>query len=413
MGGNGQLVFRAKRPSVGVKRAERSEAGFRRGLVRFVFILPVVGDARQSLRIKLLKREGVREDIFAFRRAYYDSSLESARLKVLGTLRHGRYLRRMFAYLTAIGTIRRGVREADAVYVYGLDLAVLAWISSRMLRPGPKLVLELLDIRGILTKRGILPSMARALQGFIIPRVDMLIVPTEAFVSEYLRKVVGVKVRRWMVIENKLDADSIPERTTERGRSGQVRKDGSIKIGYFGLLRCDRSLDVLMSLAARGGGDYTIDLRGFIMTPGYSEETLRERNYVTYGGPYKGDSELPELYNRVDMVWACYPFGEGRVGNWIWARTNRFYASCFFMKPIIAAEGSADAVEVTRWGIGAVVDLSDTAGCVRQLMGITRQDIRRWHRNLRKVPRDRYLYGSEHKELIKQICTAPHVGVSH
>ena len=125
---------------------------------------------------------------------------------------------------------------------------------------------------------------------------------------------------------------------------------------------------------------------------------------ITYNGEFMWPVDLEKMYCSVDVVWGCYPYGDSAPGNWQWAKTNRFYESCFFRKPLITLLNSADAAVVSKLNIGFSVDLSDINKTVEFLMSkLSKEYLASLTNNLGQVPEQSYLYMDDHDRLIKSI----------
>jgi succinoglycan biosynthesis protein ExoL len=156
------------------------------------------------------------------------------------------------------------------------------------------------------------------------------------------------------------------------------------------------------ALALERPDDVEIVVAGYIQDflhslniPGRIEELAN----VTYLGEFRSPDDLPSLYSDIDILWGCYPYPDSDDHNWRWARTNRFYESCFYQKPIIALRDSGDALVVEQHDIGPIVHGPDIGTAVEALSKITRDDLTRWQENISKLPRDVYVYTHEGEEL--------------
>jgi succinoglycan biosynthesis protein ExoL len=124
---------------------------------------------------------------------------------------------------------------------------------------------------------------------------------------------------------------------------------------------------------------------------------------VEYRGEYRSPVDLPGLYGDVDLVWACYPGPEVVDPDERWAlrvcRSNRFYESCYFARPLISLAGSGDGDEVERHEIGLVINDQEPSAVCAALAAISNQDLARWGANLARLPRSVFLYTSEQETL--------------
>ena len=121
---------------------------------------------------------------------------------------------------------------------------------------------------------------------------------------------------------------------------------------------------------------------------------------VVNEGPYVVPDDLSEMYNSVDMVWACYPYQGKEAGNWCWARTIRFYESCYFKKPVFVQTGTEDCKTVEQYGIGACLDLENIDGTVDYILSLSDDEISKWKKSMNELPENVYMHSDEHEKLI-------------
>jgi succinoglycan biosynthesis protein ExoL len=97
------------------------------------------------------------------------------------------------------------------------------------------------------------------------------------------------------------------------------------RIGWFGAIRCAKSLQILTDFAARMDGKVEIVLRG---RPAYSEfadfdAQVAAAPYVEFLGSYRNPEDLSEIYRDVQFTWAIDFFEEGLNSDWL--LPNRLY----------------------------------------------------------------------------------------
>jgi len=369
--------------------------------MRILFLLPSLNAsaARQILRIELLSEAGATVHMVAFTRSEDRYAKHPALAASLGEIANGDYLRRIPLYLKSIYIIRNQARSAECIITYGIDLTLLAWLSTLGTSKTIPIVLDLLDIRGALLRPTILGKILRAVQRFIIAKIRLLIVSSPQFVTEYLEKREHLEVGQWQVIENKvdirqLDGYSMPPPCLD---------NGPLTIGYFGILRCQRSLDILLRAVERSRGGINLYIRGIATGLIHDLESLSQLPNVIYGGPYRNPQDLAEIYGACDLIWACYPYSEELTGNWCWARTNRFYEACFFHRPPICNIGTQDAVTAVEKRIGLTIDLDFPDQCIEKLVTITQAEVRERHLCLRGLPKQFSAYTDEHNNLYTKL----------
>jgi succinoglycan biosynthesis protein ExoL len=368
--------------------------------MKILVLLPLLGHPRDSKRIAMLQEEGAEVVVSAFEREYHKGRLPNCEINTIGKLEHGKYLNRIFTFFNSIPKVRKHVRNSDIIYCSGPDMAYLAIIASIGLKK--PVVLEIGDIREIQVKKSLIGTIYRKVDYYFTNKCALLVSTSNAFINEYYKKWIDVKVDA-IIIENKVDY-----RLEKRPRNEQndnnpealFSKNRPFKIGYFGLLRDLWSLEILESLAKSNEIYIEIVLAGIPMDSTKTAlNNLIKYDSVSYLGEYKSPIDLPKLYNNVDMVWACYP--EIREDDWNlkWARPNRFYESCFYGVPIFSRKGCQDAVEVSKFNIGMIVNETDANDVIERISKITVNDLNQWKKNMLELPQKVYLYTTESKEL--------------
>ena len=143
------------------------------------------------------------------------------------------------------------------------------------------------------------------------------------------------------------------------------------RIGWFGNLRCQRSLAYLAELASRMDGLVEIDLRGSIALPLQEMigDALSRSPHMRFHGRYTHE-ELHDHYAAVHFAWAIDFYEAGLNSEWL--LPNRLYEGCAFGAiPIAMAE-----VETGRWlkthAIGVCLDEMEDAEAQLATMSVER-----------------------------------------
>ncbi|MDH3614641.1 MAG: hypothetical protein OES10_15350 [Gammaproteobacteria bacterium] len=372
--------------------------------VNILSALPLVGHPRDSKRISMLKQAGFCVEAVAFNRPYHSGRLPDCQVGSLGDIESGRYIRRLLKMVRVLPTVRRAMRRNDVVYASGPDMALLALVAGLGLRK--PVVLEVGDIREVQLLAGIFGRLIRWLDKRLLNRCALLVVTAPKFLDVYYREWLNSPIPA-IVIENKLEADFADKASAPAMRdSGRVRTDAdrrSLRIGYFGGLRCEWSWSVLRDLAVVRPADVEIILAGYPMNPRNLPDEVTKYDNIEYLGEYRSPQDLPSLYAQIDLVWACYQHIGPNDWNLRWARPNRFYESCLFGKPLVSRAGSCDAGEVERFNIGLVIAEEGIDPVVKRIAAITTEDLDTWTRNVTALPRSVYVYTSEVDQLAKEI----------
>jgi len=369
---------------------------------KILSVLPLLGHPRDSKRITMLQQAGFAVEAVAFEREHHSGRLPDCPVERLVKIAHGHYLQRAIKIITVLPAIRRAIRRNHIVYTSGPDMALTALIAGLGL--GRPVILEVGDIQRAQVSSGFRGRLTRLLERHTVNAIRLLVVTAPGLVDGYYRKWLKTKTPA-LVLENKLEE---PEAGADYNEvcvrlEGTPLVDNPLRIGYFGVLRCDWSWRVLEAIALSRPSEVEIVVAGYPISPVDIPARAEKLDNVKYLGEYRSPQDLPKLYGNIDLVWACYPPPEVSDPNWRWAqsmcRSNRFYDSCFFKKPIISVVGSGDASEVERYDIGMIISDQRAEAVVDALSGISLDDLARWQENLSMIPREVYMYTTETDEL--------------
>ncbi|MBM4052684.1 MAG: glycosyltransferase family 4 protein [Planctomycetes bacterium] len=375
--------------------------------LRMLSLLPVLGHPRDSKRISMLQSEGFEVRAAAFERDYHTGRLPTCPIERLGRISHGRYLSRLGRMMCALPRLRRLIRRSDACYASGPDMALMGLIAGLGL--GKPMVLEVGDLRRIQVSPGMSGKVMRLVDRWIINRCALLVSTASGFAHGYYRDRLHSRTPV-LLIENKLD-HAASRALRELPPAPPPRAGGAkIRIGWFGVLRCPWSLDVLRHLVQRHGERFEVIIAGHVLDPANLAEVAANTPGMSYVGEYRSPDDLPSLYGSVDMVWTVYPGPEVTDPAWRWAllvsRSNRFYESCFFGRPIITMADSGDGEEVARREIGLCLDSQDLDSIASTLSRIDTAQLQSWFEALRRLPESAHSATFESLELARTIRQA-------
>lgn len=88
----------------------------------------------------------------------------------------------------------------------------------------------------------------------------------------------------------------------------------------------------------------------------------KKYNNVKYFGPFKNPDDLSKIYNKIDIVVACY---ETQNLNERIAEPNKLYESLFFKKPIIVSENTYLSEKVKRLDCGYIINAYDNESIIK------------------------------------------------
>ena len=323
--------------------------------VKVTYFAHDLSDPSVKRRIRMLVAGGAEVRLIGFRRSTETSAIvEQLPAKDLGRTADGKLMRRALSISHALATLDRhadDVRDADVVLARNLEMLVLASRARKLYAPTASLVYECLDIHRMLLSHGISGSIIRSLQARLWQEVDLLVTSSPAFICNYFMPNAFPAPTR--LVENKvvlLDSD--------RATASIIRPPPGPpwRIGWFGAIRCRKSLKLLSALAQVSGGAIEIVLRGRpseSVFPNFPAD-IANLPQVRFAGPYRNPDDLAAIYGEVHFAWAVDYYESGQNSTWL--LPNRIYEASLYGAVPIALRN----VETGRWllqrGVGVTFD---------------------------------------------------------
>lgn len=327
------------------------------------------------LRIGSFLRAGVDLTAFTFRRHKFNTDFQPQWRNVhLGATRDRNYLRRVPALLRAVWTLwqhRETIRKADFIYCRNIDLLALGLVARRIAGRKPLLVYEVEDVQEVFFKRTLSGRIFRKIEAWALRRTDLLVPLSPGFLHGYFEPVHGYDGPSY-VLENRIQPADLSKNETPAGRLWEPITDRWV-IGWFGTLRCPKSMKILEAIADRMGDRVEIYTRGYPTETGieaYRDVVERHPNW-TYDGEYTIPHDLEAMYGRVHFSW-CLDFLD-EDGNSPLLLACRMYQGSYFGAVPLVVKGW----EMDRWltphGFGHAFEAPYVDSICEFLEGITQE----------------------------------------
>jgi succinoglycan biosynthesis protein ExoL len=360
-----------------------------------LFFCPDVTDASTLKRVQQFMDFGYRVTVFGFRRERYNTAYQPPWPNIpLGFTSDARYWHRVRALLRAIPALfahRAALRRAAVFYARNIDQLLLALLGRLITLSRAPVVYEVLDIPPILMRRGVVPTLLRAIERWCLRRTSLLVLSSPGFHRNYYAAVQRYR-GEWFLLENKLHPSiSSPRpavrRAAEHGRPWVV--------GYFGLIRGESTFALMTRLAERLQGRILFKFGGILTTVDQAkfDEVLRRCPNIVYGGPYLPQQDLENLYRDVDFTWALDL--EHTDHNSRWLMPCRFYEAGYFGIPCLAVHGFEVGKTIEKHRIGWTFDAPLEESLIRFFEQLTPADYEHIRGRLRTVPRSMFVAGDD------------------
>jgi succinoglycan biosynthesis protein ExoL len=349
-------------------------------------------DAAVRRRVKSFTGDGMGVIGFMMRRR--DVSPEWQNVD-LGMTRDGAFIQRIKQVFTGArkAAAQRDLLEtADVIYARNLDMLACAFLAKRHTGLKTPVIYESLDVHRLLTRSDFVGRIFRGLERALLKRTRALVVSSPGFLKNHFERHYPGDFTAY-VVENRLSADSDFGPRPSGNLSSAAPEARKLVLGWVGMLRCQRSLDLLCALADAFPDTLEIQLHGIparTEIPVFEPEINRRSN-MTYFGKFRSPEDLAGIYASLDVVWAG-DFMEAGY-NSVWLLPNRIYEGGYYATPSIAPAGTETAAWIARNECGFVISEpleQSLSGLVERLLE-DRRDIAVCSARLAILPEDTFV----------------------
>jgi succinoglycan biosynthesis protein ExoL len=324
--------------------------------VRLTYLVHDLGDAAVRRRLRMFQIGGAEPTLAGFRRgAEPPLEVEGAAPLDLGRTHDARLLERGVSvgrWWLDPARLAPAFAGAEAVVARNLECLALAVRARDRFAPAAPVVYECLDIHRLMTAPGPAGALMRAAERGLTAACDLLIVSSPAFLSAYFEPY-GQAALPSLLVENKPLDD--PARPPARARRGPP-PGPPWRIGWYGAIRCARSLALLRELAARLDGLVEVVVRGRptpAVFPDFDAE-VAGAPHLGWGGPYRSPEDLADLYGDVHFTWG-FDFYEAGL-NSTWLLPNRLYEGGLYGAVPLAQASVETGRRLAARGLGVLLE---------------------------------------------------------
>lgn len=325
---------------------------------KILYIVPNLADPAVARRIDMLRLGGAEVDVAGFRRANTDvPSLDTGAYVEIDQTFDARFGQRLVATMRARGSVKRwagGLARPDVIMARNLEMLSLASRLKAFWGDRPSIVYECLDIHRLMLRGDAIGRAMRGAERHWARQAGLLITSSPGFLRNYF-DIHGAPPA--LVLENK-----VLENDLGRGHNPALRDaNAPVRIGWFGALRCAKSLAALDGLAQTMNGKVEVVLRGRPALTEFEDfdAAVTAGPFLGFAGPYRNPQDLAAIYSDVHLAWAIDFFEQGQNSQWL--LPNRIYEGCLHGAIPVALKGTETAAFIERLGIGIVLpDIAPT-----------------------------------------------------
>ena len=316
-----------------------------------LYLVHDTDDPAVKRRLRMLQLGGAPVRLAGFRRVGTLPELPGVELVDFGLTKPGQLKARMLSVLSVClrpWRYRAALASVDVVLCRNLEcLLVGLWLAA-LFGQRPRLVYECLDIHRVMLGEGRASRALRAVERWLCRRCALLLTSSPAFVDQYFKGRNRVETPV-LLVENKVFAGAAPPPAAAPRPAGGPPG----RIGWFGVIRCRRSLDILCRLAERSEGRVEVVIRGRPALHEFDDfhGQVARTPHVRFEGAYRNPDDLAAIYGEVHFTWAIDFFEAGLNSSWL--LPNRLYEGCLYGCVPLADQ----AVETGRWLVAHGVGL--------------------------------------------------------
>jgi succinoglycan biosynthesis protein ExoL len=325
--------------------------------VRLTYVVHDLNDAAVRRRVRMFQIGGAEVALAGFRRGETaPGQVEGVRPLDLGRTYDAKLASRALSVGRAwldVARLEPAVAGADAIVARNLESLALAVRARDRFAPTAPVVYECLDVHRMMLAPGAAGLALRALERRLTAACELLIVSSPAFLSEYFEPF-GQAPLPGLLVENKPLDD--PARPRAIVPAGAHPIGPPWRIGWYGAIRCARSLALLSDLARKLDGRVEVVIRGRpspAVFPDF-EAAVAGAAHLTWTGPYRNPEDLATIYGGVHFTWA-FDFFEAGL-NSAWLLPNRLYEGCLHGTVPLAQASVETGRRLAAKGLGALFD---------------------------------------------------------
>jgi succinoglycan biosynthesis protein ExoL len=325
-------------------------------MLRVLYLVHDLSDPAVRRRVLMLQAGGAEVVLAGFRRGENRlAEIEGIVPVELGATQDAQFTQRLVAVIGATASLGRrlgGVARPDVIIARNLEMLALAGRAAAHFGGAVPIAYECLDVHRLLLRKDAVGRALRAAEGYFGRRAGLLITSSPAFVEHYFKPLSGIRAPVHLLENQVLELDG-----ADGGLPARSKPEGEPwRIGWFGAIRCRKSLTLLSEFTRQMDGRFEVVLRG---RPARSEfddfdAVIAREPFIRFEGPYRNPEDLSAIYAEVDFAWAIDFFEEGQNSHWL--LPNRLYESCRHGALPIVLAGTETARLAGERGVGITLD---------------------------------------------------------
>jgi succinoglycan biosynthesis protein ExoL len=299
-------------------------------MLHVLYFVHDLADPAVRRRVLTLQAGGAKVTLAGFRRDENALAAISGVTPIeLGRTQDARFIQRVGAVAKSALALRSALRHVgkpDVIIARNLEMLALANRAVSIFGGNLPIAYECLDIHRLLLHDGLAGKTIRGVERYLGAKAGLLLTSSPAFVDNYFDRRSGLDLQT-LLLENKVI--ELEENTDVK--IGVPRPPGAgqpWRIGWFGALRCSRSLSLLADFSRRMDGRFEVVLRGRPANTAFGDFDgfVASEPFIRFHGAYKNPEDLQSIYSEVQFSWAIDFFEQDQNSSWL--LPNRLYEGC-------------------------------------------------------------------------------------
>jgi len=318
--------------------------------MRILYLAHDLADAAIPRRVRLLRDGGAIVRLVGLERGPSMATAKKPEGRPIGVTYNGRLWQRIAAIIKAVlffSSWRDEVPGADIILARSLEMLLIAVLVRARMRLATPIVYECLDIHRLMTRPGPAGWVLRTIEQRLLDLSALLIVSSPKFIDAYFEPT-HHRLPPWLLLENKLLSSDFEANVVSDDPDPSRPNGPPWRIGWFGIIRCARSLSLLADLVTESQGTIEVEIYGRPardVVPHF-DAIVAATSGMYFGGRYDRAVDLPRLYGEVHFNWTLDFYEAGLNSDWL--LPNRLYEGSMFGAVPIALR----TVETGRWLVG-------------------------------------------------------------
>ena len=372
--------------------------------MRVAYLVHDLNDPAVAKRLHMLQMGGLSAVVAGFWRGKPPpAEIAGVPVIALGRTFDSRLVHRSMAtlrHVLAPAGVAQRLGQVDLFLARNLEMLAIARALRRAAGGKPPIAYEVLDLHRTLLSPGRAGKFLRAVERVLMKDAELLVTSSPAFLREYFEpRQFARRALPAALVENKMlfiNTAELPD--------GDAPPAPPWRIGWFGMIRCRRSLEILRALANKRPDLVRIEIRGRPAQTVFGDlaAEVADAPAVNFGGAY-APGDLPGLYRSVHFSWAIDYFEES--GNSEWLLPNRIYEGGSCNAVPVALKRTETGRWLKRLDLGVLMD--DPARELETFLeNLSPDDYERMKDAARRAPRSAFIADRQDCERLAAVLGA-------